>query len=91
MMFWAVVIPFNALTAGASGFRFAKHFSFVWLVFALGILFYSMNAYRWTVTALVIYVLLAGEVLILRWYRKRGEKISQLDHSEAAVVDSGGP
>jgi hypothetical protein len=76
MMFWAVVIPFNALTAGASGFRFAKHFSVIWLVFALGILFYSRNPYRWAVTALVIYLVLAGEVLILSWVWKSGEEIS---------------
>jgi len=85
IIFWAAVIPLNALLAGASGLRLAKHFSFVWLAFALVMLFYSMNPYRWGLIALVIYIVLAGEVLFLRWRPKRSEENSQAYRSEAAL------
>jgi hypothetical protein len=59
------------LLAGPRPVRLAAHFSGVWLAFAIGMFFYSMNPRQWTLVALGFYGVLVGELLLLRMGTKQ--------------------
>ena len=71
MTFWAVLIPLSALQAGSGPARLAAHFSTVWLAFAIGMFFYSMNPRQWALAALIFYGVLLGEMLLLKMDTKQ--------------------